>query len=213
MPTSTLRTCTACTLSMPIKAFGWYKVGKRMVYYAICRACIRVQPISMQMPDDHKRCKKCQQVVPISRFSMRAYGTALHRRGVCMDCRNAMNIAARRRSPERLVQYNKYRRIWRQQHSAVQKAVEKDSHLYRTYGITLADYSAMLNAQCGKCAICKRSDPNHQKHNFYHVDHCHITGKVRGLLCSTCNVALGGFGDDCATLRAALVYLERHVNG
>lgn len=75
------------------------------------------------------------------------------------------------------------------------------------YGVSLEQYEAMMAAQGGVCAICGTSDwPG--KDNRPHVDHCHETGKVRGILCGPCNNGLGNFGDDPARLRAAAAYLE-----
>lgn len=73
---------------------------------------------------------------------------------------------------------------------------------FRRHGITRADYERMDAEQNGLCAICQRR-PHAQ------IDHCHKTGKVRGLLCPGCNTALGKFGDNAAALRRALDYLER----
>lgn len=67
-------------------------------------------------------------------------------------------------------------------------------------------------AQSGCCAICSRSLVREwQKPNTVAADHCHRTGKTRGLLCATCNRALGSFGDDVHKLRRAVSYLERHL--
>jgi recombination endonuclease VII len=70
------------------------------------------------------------------------------------------------------------------------------------YGISLADYDLMLARQRGVCAICKRSG------QVLCVDHCHATGKVRGLLCSKCNSTLGFCDDDPKRLLAAIAYLR-----
>ena len=73
------------------------------------------------------------------------------------------------------------------------------------YGLTPEQYDVMLQKQDGKCAIC-RSPAGESR---LHVDHDHKTGAVRGLLCRTCNVALGHFNDSILTLRSAIEYLER----
>lgn len=78
------------------------------------------------------------------------------------------------------------------------------------YGITGEEYEAMLAAQNGCCAICESSEWS-GKDRAPHVDHDHVTGKVRALLCGNCNNGLGNFGDDPARLRAAAEYLERHL--
>ena len=73
------------------------------------------------------------------------------------------------------------------------------------YGMTEEDYLALLAAQDGACAVC-RSEFGDQAP---HVDHDHETGVVRGLLCFTCNTAIGKMRDDPALLRAAAAYLEQ----
>lgn len=73
------------------------------------------------------------------------------------------------------------------------------------YGITPEQYVAMVKDQRGLCAICERPMTRHP-----HIDHCHETGVIRGLLCYTCNVGLGSFGDDPERLRSAAKYVEAH---
>lgn len=75
------------------------------------------------------------------------------------------------------------------------------------FGITKDDYAGMVVAQGSKCAICGTF---HEYAAALAVDHCHSTGKVRGLLCRSCNTALGFLKDDVALLRAAIDYLERN---
>ena len=76
----------------------------------------------------------------------------------------------------------------------------------RQYGLTLEGYFDLLQKQRGGCAIC--GSPGGPDDKRLHVDHCHETGGVRGLLCSPCNVTLGMFRDDPERLRAAADYLE-----
>jgi len=73
------------------------------------------------------------------------------------------------------------------------------------YGISIEDKQKMLRKQHGKCSICLSSISFRKAC----VDHCHKTGRVRGLLCSLCNKALGLFGDRVNNLRRAI----RHLGG
>jgi len=73
--------------------------------------------------------------------------------------------------------------------------------LKRKYDLTLESYDKMFLEQEGKCLICKRCDER------LVVDHCHTTGKVRGLLCSGCNRGLGFFNDRAENLQKAAEYL------
>lgn len=72
--------------------------------------------------------------------------------------------------------------------------------LRRKYGITQDDVDRMVRAQGGRCAICR-------KRKKLHVDHCHRTGKVRGMLCGTCNRAIGMLST-VRLLNAAIQYLS-----
>ena len=70
------------------------------------------------------------------------------------------------------------------------RPLQRKSHL-RRYGITHEDYNRMLSNQNYECAICHTVEPGTSKSNNFDVDHDHITGKVRALLCRKCNVTLG----------------------
>lgn len=83
---------------------------------------------------------------------------------------------------------------------------KRDAVVRRFYGISLAEYHAMVEKQGGVCAICGRSDEVHGR--ALAIDHCHDTGVVRGALCGPCNRAIGLFKDDPSRLRNAAAYLE-----
>lgn len=82
----------------------------------------------------------------------------------------------------------------------------KDLILQRAYGLDVGEYDRLFAAQGGRCAICGDTDSRGQKGRFK-VDHCHSTGKIRGLLCNWCNLGLGKFKDSPDLLNKALVYL------
>jgi hypothetical protein len=86
---------------------------------------------------------------------------------------------------------------------AAHKEQLKERERLARYGLSQADYDAMLARQGGVCAICRK-----KSNRPLQVDHCHKTGKVRGLLCLNCNTALGRFHDDPDLMRAAIAYLE-----
>jgi hypothetical protein len=77
--------------------------------------------------------------------------------------------------------------------------------LRKKFGLTVDQYTALLESQGGRCAICRRIDPG----RALSVDHDHQSGRVRGLLCSSCNVLLGHAREDPTTLVAAITYLEQ----
>lgn len=76
----------------------------------------------------------------------------------------------------------------------------------KVHGLAPEDYDAMVEAQAGRCAICQRDAP-------LCVDHDHATGRIRGLLCSPCNVGLGHFRDTPALLHQAAAYLVQQRSG
>lgn len=89
-----------------------------------------------------------------------------------------------------------------------------DAQLRRNYGINFGDYSRMLGEQNGLCAICGGPPVGGKKSNArLHVDHDHVTGAVRGLLCNRCNLGIGYFADDLGRLLAAIDYLIKHKEG
>lgn len=83
----------------------------------------------------------------------------------------------------------------------------RDYRLRRYYGISLEDYDRIRADQGMACYICLRSE--HTFRNSLSVDHCHTTGRVRGLLCPWCNRGLKYFRDDPASLRRAAEHCER----
>ena len=85
--------------------------------------------------------------------------------------------------------------------------VIKGNKLRSKYGIELEDYNDMFVLQNGKCAICGKHQTELKK--ALHIDHCHSTGKIRGLLCGNCNRGIGMLNDDIENLKCAILYLNK----
>ena len=102
---------------------------------------------------------------------------------------------------QRTVEYNKNN-----------SASVRSQYLKRQYGLTFEEFDVMLSSQDNACAICGTKQPskNRGRTRRFHVDHDHETGKVRGLLCKSCNIALGEIGDNIHTLKSMIEYLENH---
>lgn len=79
----------------------------------------------------------------------------------------------------------------------------------KKYGLTLEEYKA-LRESAQSCEICEIPFKSERKGNTPHIDHDHVSGRIRGLLCSNCNTALGLFGDDVQRLQVAIDYLRRN---
>jgi hypothetical protein len=83
---------------------------------------------------------------------------------------------------------------------------KEDGYIRRNYGITLDQYHDLLVAQSNGCAICGRTqEPDGRR---LAIDHCHVSGNVRGILCNNCNNGLGSFGDSIEGMQKAIDYLK-----
>jgi 5-methylcytosine-specific restriction endonuclease McrA len=133
------------------------------------------------VPEGQKYYPGCTGVLPLDAF-VRNRSAASGIGTYCRPCQNAKATASRNRI-----------------HGS-----SRHYHLRRRYGIGAAEVAAMLARQSGCCAVCLR--PLSVKN--CHVDHDHVTGRVRGILCFNCNGGLGQFRDDIRLLRRAARYLR-----
>ena len=137
-------------------------------------------------------CTVCGLDKPLTAFVMRQ----THRPGKtvsqCMDCKVAYNKEYRQKNKDKVSE------------------IERKSKMKKTYGIAIEDYDRMLKEQGGGCAICNSIVPS-ERTKYFTVDHCHETGKVRGLLCVKCNRGLGLFNDQIQRIQNAAEYLKRSM--
>jgi len=99
------------------------------------------------------------------------------------------------------------RKKWKER-SPERKEKYRWSYIMRNYGLEKEDFESMLEGQQNKCAICEFEFHDESKSTRPHIDHCHDSGDVRGLLCNNCNTGLGQFKDDPALLSSAIEYLQ-----
>jgi hypothetical protein len=95
-------------------------------------------------------------------------------------------------------------KAWYAAHPGVRKIVARRAALKARYGLTLAEFASILAKQKNRCGLCGRKTPTGKR--GWHVDHKHK--KVRGILCSKCNVGLGAFDDSPRLLQKAIAYLK-----
>lgn len=115
----------------------------------------------------------------------------LRRATLCQPCKTAQHREYCKRTDYHRKRYEKI------------ALKERERHLVRKYGVTIAGYQAMFDAQGGKCAVCGKTQVR-----AFDVDHDHATGLVRGLLCTSCNRMIGHAGDNADRLEAAAAYLR-----
>ncbi len=87
------------------------------------------------------------------------------------------------------------------------KKMRREHYKYR-YKITVGEFNKMSKKQGHKCKICRKPD---EKNSVLCVDHCHKTGKIRGLLCNHCNRAIGQFRENVKILEKAVIYLKESM--
>ena len=140
-------------------------------------------------------CIKCLHVLPASKFWLQTNGKPTN---VCKGCaaKKSKEWASKNR-----VKTRSYGARWREKNPS---ATHRHKLMYR-YGMTLEDFNNLLGKQNGGCAICGKPEAV-MPHLC--VDHCHKSGKNRGLLCDKCNRGIGCFSDSAARLLAAAKYLE-----
>lgn len=120
------------------------------------------------------------------------------RQNICKSCENR-----RTRESDR-IEYNKeYARRKRKEKCPKFLKAERRCYLKRHYNITIEEYDDMVLHHNNECAICGKSSDKK-----LHIDHCHDTGVIRGLLCGRCNTGLGLFKDNKENLTNAIKYLE-----
>jgi hypothetical protein len=88
------------------------------------------------------------------------------------------------------------------------RKMRRNRQVRSKYGLEDSDYKAMVESCGNLCEICKGPPTNYQGTETLCIDHCHTTGKIRGLLCNKCNQALGLFQDSTWNLEAAISYLQ-----
>lgn len=133
-------------------------------------------------------CKKCKIEKPISEFYKTKDKKSGHKT-ICKDCIKADPLTEERKEKMR--------------------AYGKDYHLKINYNLTREEYNKKLAEQNHKCAICGIDEKEAVKQKLF-VDHCHITGKIRDLLCHSCNAGIGLMKESIQTLTKAIAYLDKH---
>ena len=176
-----------------------------------------------------KVCSKCSEEKPLIEFSKYSYNSCkscerdrhkVWRGSLTVEQRAARNTRQRENRKTRLQSdpafkehFYASRNEWRNKNmERVQKCArqrrprQRDKELRRLYGITLEAYKQLQEQQNAVCAICKQKCNTGRRLS---VDHDHVTGIVRGLLCGNCNKGLGNFKDKSELLEAAINYLRK----
>ena len=154
---------------------------------------------------DYKICTKCGNNLPLGAFHLKKGGKH-GRRADCASCA-AEYQAKRRNGPKRQAILDEKKR-----YSDAHPEIRRTALLRDKYNLTLEEYDAKLKSQNGLCAICGSDTPLNSGHKHMYVDHNHVTGQVRGLLCNPCNTTIGAAKEDLERLSKCIEYLKSYSN-
>lgn len=181
-------TCSRCKETKDLRYFC--KRPENNSYRGTCRKCSKGYELCLQDKQEQIQelfnigLKECGRCKVVK--TLDNFGSDKHTKfGVTSNCKTCVNS-----KPRHLV---------------------KNNSLKSKYNISLADFKQMILNQGGNCAICKTKLYTLDIKSV-HTDHCHTTGKVRGILCKYCNFGLGWFKDNTKLLENAITYLKFHAN-
>ena len=155
--------------NVPCVVEGCVRTPRKWSHSGKCAACLAREAYHRKHPDAPHR-----EIGHHGKWKGKscACGTPVVTRGMCVKCYNAQYTPPPQTPEQR-----------------------RNIHLKHRYGITLADYNRMAEEQGGKCAVCREPPSRANTRSHWRgklcVDHCHDSGKVRGLLCNDCNLAIG----------------------
>lgn len=183
------KVCIRCNIEKDITLFRTRKTSSDG-RSSTCKECTYGHPPLKRYTKNtkelvEKECLICKQILKIERFSSFTKGDKIYYQSSCKTCRTR--------------NYN--------EPNKKKNKVGRRRRLKKAYGINEEIYQMMLKTQNNSCKICGHVI---EKGKVLYVDHCHTTGKVRGLLCPHCNSGLGMFKDNIENLKAAIQYLQQN---
>lgn len=157
----------------------------------------------------NKKCSKCNKIKSIKKFHKKN-GRISKTNAYCKKCNSNYCKEAYNKNKEK---YSAASKAWAKANKEKRTNIFRNSHYKQVFGITLEDYNIMLVSQGGACAICKLPEsvklPSGAIKSLS-IDHCHNTGKIRGLLCYRHNVGIGFFDENIEYLNSAIDYIRKH---
>lgn len=159
-----------------------------------------------------KKCSTCKIEKPLTDFYPIANGVG----GVRPRCKECTRVAEKKKYGENAE--FRWSKLSKQaiklqtdpEHKKKHMLSQRRWHLKKNYGLSLDGFNSILESQGGGCAICGTTSNQLESKTRMVVDHCHRTGKVRGILCDLCNTAIGKFHDRTDLLTAAINYIVQH---
>ena len=183
----TSKPCFRCQVLKPLTLFTRSQATPDG-HLATCKECVKESLTSrLKVSPTEKVCTKCSTMKPIGEFPKNKRTRDGHQTH-CKLC------------------HKKYR----DEKTPSQRLLDaRNTHYKAKFGIDFEEYLRILRGQGDKCAICGKRMLDTDR--LFHVDHNHVTGKIRGILCGNCNLGVGNFQDSPDILRNAITYLQENV--
>lgn len=208
--------CRCCHVTKSANEF-YANNQKKDGLSSYCRACTLTKMKAAYVahprprpPEGMKKCKRCQETKPVAEFGShkgRADGLQYN----CKKCDVIIQTEWRRKHPE---YHRANSKKWREKNEGNRQRHYDNSVRHRIGAhVEHGTYARLFAEQEGKCAICGTTDPGNMRIKRFHLDHCHTTNKVRGLLCQNCNRLLGSARDNIENLTSAVQYLTKQERG
>lgn len=172
------KTCNRCKETLPLESFGVHRQTKDGLF-PNCKAC---EAKKRNCAPDNKLCSWCLEEKPRSEYEIVGSSRRLAR-----YCNSCLPLVAEDQAQKKVEQDRAY---YAREHDKIREQAVWQRLMIR-YGVTKEWWDETYEKQGGVCAICKKAQLGTAAGNRLHVDHCHTTGQVRGLLCAGCNTHLG----------------------
>ena len=132
---------------------------------------------------------------------------------ICSKCKEEKDLSNFTKDKNGRLGVHHYCKVcnYKQKKDTYDYTKSKNRNTINTYGIDANYVEELYVLQNKKCKICNKEYPTVSKHGGLYIDHCHTTGKVRGLLCAKCNILLGNANDNVSILKSAIDYLNQFV--
>lgn len=156
-----------------------------------------------------KTCFCCKQEKPLEMFGLdRSKKDCKHSYCTSCDRQKRKDYYNKNKEKHAVVQ-----KAWYDNNREKVRASQSNWHYLSNYGITKESFLSLAQEQDNKCKICSKKLTFDKKcHSSAVLDHCHSTGNIRGVLCNSCNTALGKFKDNITILEKAITYLKENQN-
>jgi hypothetical protein len=183
---------------------------QNLLFFSIYLDTLRLNlPVGDYPVTETRKCPRCKEELELTPENFSKNKRAKNGfQTYCRPCQSQIASASNKKRGKAFTDYQRdYQRKWREDNKERATRRRRVRYVRMKYGLTLGAYEELI--QQPSCSICS---VNFDSEILPCVDHCHDTGKIRGVLCNACNVGLGYFKDDVGSLQQAISYLRQNVD-